>query len=119
MPPIFVSENVIAVTVKFTWMIHTSFEIMRILFHRVCAVFNTLLPTLNKTLYTSVVKFPASTSEHITKLSYYFHLQNGLHIVHLLEGQTGGSQKVPELGCEQDGEEQFIPFLGFPHRCAS
>jgi hypothetical protein len=35
--------------------------------------FHTLLPTLSKTLYTSVVKFPASTLDHITKsLFQYF-----------------------------------------------
>jgi hypothetical protein len=27
-----------------------------------------------------------------------------------LQGQTGGSQRVVDLGCEQDGEKQFITF---------
>jgi hypothetical protein len=62
----FFSGSEIAITVKFTWMIHTSFAIMGLFFHNVSIICNTLLPTLNKTLYTSVVKFPASTSEHIT-----------------------------------------------------
>jgi hypothetical protein len=31
MPPIFFSENVTAITIKFTCMIHTSFAIMRLL----------------------------------------------------------------------------------------
>jgi hypothetical protein len=60
----FFSENVITVTMKFTWMIHKSFAIMRLFFHKV-AIFNTLLPTLSTKLYTNVVEFPALTSEHI------------------------------------------------------
>jgi hypothetical protein len=65
MTPVFLSENVIAITVKFTWVIHTSFAIMRLFFHRVSIIFNTLLPLLSKMLYTGVVKFPASALEHI------------------------------------------------------
>jgi hypothetical protein len=65
MPTIFFSENIIAAIVKLMWMIHTSFTIMRLFFHRVFIIFNTLLPTLSKTLYTSVVKFPALTLENI------------------------------------------------------
>jgi phosphate/sulfate permease len=30
------------------------------------SIFNTILPALSKMLYTNVVKFPASTSQHIT-----------------------------------------------------
>jgi hypothetical protein len=59
------SENVIAVTMTFIWKIHTSFAIMRLFFRKVSVIFNTLLPVSSKTLYTNV-KFPASTSEHIT-----------------------------------------------------
>jgi hypothetical protein len=36
-----------------------------------------------------------------------------------LQGETGGSRRVPDVGCEQDGEEEFIPFLRLPHVCAS
>jgi hypothetical protein len=68
---VFFLEHVIAITVKFTWMIQISFAIMRLFFHRVIVIFNTLLPTLTKTLYTSVVKFPALTSEHIMKTLFY------------------------------------------------
>jgi hypothetical protein len=60
------SGNVIALTVKFTEMIHTSFAIIRLLFHKDSVIFNTLLATLSKILYAHVVKFPASTLGHIT-----------------------------------------------------
>jgi hypothetical protein len=30
--------------------------------------------------------------------------------VHSLQGKIGSSRRVPDLGCEQDGEEQSIPF---------
>jgi hypothetical protein len=32
MPPVFFSENLIAVNMKFTWIIHTSFAIIRLFF---------------------------------------------------------------------------------------
>jgi hypothetical protein len=65
--PIFSPENVISVTVKFTWMIHTTFAIIRLFFYKVFTIFNIILPPLSKILHTSVVKFPALTSEHIMK----------------------------------------------------
>jgi hypothetical protein len=67
MPPVFSSQNVIAITMKCAWMIHTSFAIMGLFFHKISVTFNTLLQMLSKVLYTSVVKFPASTLEHIMK----------------------------------------------------
>jgi hypothetical protein len=48
---------------KFTLKIHTTFAIMWIFSHRISVIFDTLLPTMNKTLHTSVVKFLASASE--------------------------------------------------------
>jgi hypothetical protein len=36
MPSIFFSENVIAMTAKFTWMIYKSSAIMRLFFHKFC-----------------------------------------------------------------------------------
>jgi hypothetical protein len=65
MTPNFLSENEIALRIKFIWMIRTSFAIMGLLFHKVSVIFNTLLPMLGKMLYINVAKFPARTSEHI------------------------------------------------------
>jgi hypothetical protein len=62
----FLSENVMAIRVKFTMMIHISFATMWLFFHKVSVIFNISLTTLSKMLCTSVVKFPASTLEHIT-----------------------------------------------------
>jgi hypothetical protein len=62
---IFFSQNVTAITIKFTKIIHALFAIMKLFFLKVFIIFDTLLPTLNKTLYTNVVKFPASTLEYI------------------------------------------------------
>jgi hypothetical protein len=77
-------------------MIHKSFSIMRLFFHSFPSIFNTFLLTLCKTLYTNAVKFPASTSEHVTKtFSIRCHLQNGIHVLHPFQGQTGGSRRVP------------------------
>jgi hypothetical protein len=71
-PPIFLSENVVAITMKYTWMIYSSFAITRLFFHKVTFIVYTLLPTLSETLYTSVVKFPASTLEHIKETFFQF-----------------------------------------------
>jgi hypothetical protein len=57
---------------KFTWMIRTSFAIMRLYFHKVFILFSTFLPVLSNTLYNSAVKLPASTSEHITRTFFEF-----------------------------------------------
>jgi hypothetical protein len=81
-------------------------------FCKVSIIFNTLLPVLSKTLHTNVVKFPASALKHIIKtLFQIIHLQNDVHVVYPLQGQTGGSQRVSGVDCELDGEEQSIPFL--------
>jgi hypothetical protein len=39
----FFRENVIAITMKFTWMIRTSFVIMSLFFHIVFIIFDTLV----------------------------------------------------------------------------
>jgi hypothetical protein len=50
-------------------------------------------------------------SHHKNFVSVHCHLQNGIHIVHPLHGQIGGSQIMPNLGYEQDEEEESIPFF--------
>jgi hypothetical protein len=95
---------------KFTWMICKPFTIMRQFFHKVSFISNMLLPTLIKTLYISAVKFPAST-HYENFVSIRCHLQNGIQVVHSLKGQRRGSGRVPDLGCEQKGEEESIPFF--------
>jgi hypothetical protein len=39
---IFFSENITAITMKFTWMIHTAFAVVGLFFHKVSVIFNTL-----------------------------------------------------------------------------
>jgi hypothetical protein len=68
----FFSENVTAVILTFTlWFTH----LLQLwgYFSTVSAIFNILLPTLIKTLYTNVVKFPASTHHNqITQTLFQF-----------------------------------------------
>jgi hypothetical protein len=117
--PLF-SENLIAIKMKFTRMIHTYFTTMRLFSQKVSVIFNTPLPMSSKTLYTNAAKLRASSREHHDKfVSVRCHLQNGVHVVHPLQGQTGDSRRAPALGCEQGGEEQCIPFLRLQHVCAS
>jgi hypothetical protein len=56
MPPTFFKENITAIATKFTWIIHTSFEIIRPFFHKAFVILNILLPPLSTILYTNVVK---------------------------------------------------------------
>jgi hypothetical protein len=63
--------------------------------------------------------FTSLGAHHENCVSIRCHLQNGIHVVHPLQGQTSGSKRVPDLGCEQDEEEQSISFLQLPHMCAS
>jgi hypothetical protein len=96
MPPIFFSEN--------GWMIQTSFAIMRLFFHKVFIIFNTLLQILSKTLYTSVVNILPWLNFETHHISIHCHLQNGIHIMYPSQGQTDGSHRVLDLGCEYDDE---------------
>jgi hypothetical protein len=58
-------------------------------------------------------------SHHKNFVSIRCRLQNGAHALHPLEGQTDDSRRVPDLGCEQDGQERSIRFFRLPHVCAS
>jgi hypothetical protein len=100
----FFSENVIGVTMNFTWMIRAFCAIMRLFFQNVCVIFNTLVPTLSKTLCTNLVKIPCLDyrAYHENFVSFHCHLRTSDRIVHLLQGHTGESRRVPGLGCEQD-----------------
>jgi hypothetical protein len=119
MPPIFFAENETAITMKFIWMIHISLAI-RGYFSTKSPSFSTLLPKLSKTPHTSVVKLRLDfRAHHKNFVSIHCHLQNGVHIVHPLQVQTGSTQKVPNLGCGQDGEKQSIPFFRLPQACIS
>jgi hypothetical protein len=89
-------------------MIHTPFGIMTLFFHKVSVIFNALLPTLSKTLYVQIW----STSQN--SVSVCCHVQNGVHAAQRLHAQTGVSQRAPDVGCKQDGEEQSVPFLRLP-----
>jgi hypothetical protein len=37
--------------------------------------------------------------------------------MHPLQGQVGVRRRVPDMGCEQDVEEQSIPFFRLPQVC--
>jgi hypothetical protein len=48
---------------------------------------------------------------HENFVSLRCHLENGVDVVHPLQGQTGGSQRESDVGCELDGKEESMPFL--------
>jgi hypothetical protein len=60
----------------------------------------------------SMVKFiklrrlKSITSAELCDNMQKYHVQNGFHLVHPLQGQTDDSRRVPDVGCGQDGEEQ-------------
>jgi hypothetical protein len=98
MPPFF-SENVIAIALKFIWMARTSFAIMRLFFHKVFIIFNTLLSVLSNMLHIyKCCKIPyLEFRAHHKNLVSVCYLQNGIHIVPYLQGETHGSWRVPDL----------------------
>jgi hypothetical protein len=121
-PSIFFSENVNAITMKFTWMLHYIFCNHKAIFPQIFFIFNTVFSVLNKTLCTSIVKLIPCLdfgAHHENFVSFHCHLQNGVHVLQPLQAQTVGSQRAPAVGCEQDGEERSVPFLRLPHLCAS
>jgi hypothetical protein len=102
----FFSENAVAITIKLARMIQTSLAIMKLSFHKVSVIFNTLWPTLSKTLYTSVVKHPAMTSEHITKTSFQFTVICKMAFTQcILSGPNRWLSDGASVGCGQVGEE--------------
>jgi hypothetical protein len=102
-------------------LIHMCFAIIRLFSHKVFVIFNTVLPTLSKTLYTTAVKFPASISAHITKILFQFVVICRMASTQSVPYRTKQvtSRRAPDLGCEQDGEEQSVPFLRLAHVCTS
>jgi hypothetical protein len=93
-------------------MIPASFAIMRLFFHKVSVIFN-FQHTFANVEYDAAYqccKIPCLDygAHHEKRVSIRCHLQNGVYIVHLLQDQTGSGQRVPDLGCKQDGEEESI-----------
>jgi hypothetical protein len=62
----FFSENVIAITMKFIWIIHTYFANKRLFCPQTLLHFQHTFANLGNTLYINVVKFPVLTSEHFS-----------------------------------------------------
>jgi hypothetical protein len=100
----FFPESVIATGIKFTWVTHKYFAIIRLFFHKVSVILNTLLPTLSTALCTSVnipcLDFGALDENFV---SIRCHLQNGVRELLSSLGQRDDSRRVPDPGCEQDG----------------
>jgi hypothetical protein len=71
-------------------------------------------------LYTGVVKFPASTLDHIMKTLFQFIVICKIASMYYILNRT---KQVVVRGCqiwaEQVGEEQSISFLRLPHMCTS
>jgi hypothetical protein len=112
----FFSENVIAITVELAWMIQACFPVMGLYFHKFFVIFNTLLPALDKTLYTNVVKSPASTSERIASRKLCFSsLASAKWCPHSasVTGPNRWFRRVQDLGYEQDGENSPSHFCVF------
>jgi hypothetical protein len=95
-------------TVTFTWMIYTTFAIMRLFFHKVCVIFNMLLPTLSKMLYISVLRSCHDlTAHHENFVSICSHLQSSIQLMYPLWSHAGGSQRVAEWGMGKSSPSHF------------
>jgi hypothetical protein len=88
-------------------MIHASFAIMRLFPQSLHHFQHTFANAEYDTVY-HCCKIPYFDfrAHHKTFVSTRCHLQNGIHVVYPLQSQMSGSQRVLDLGCEQDGKEQ-------------
>jgi hypothetical protein len=93
-------------------MIHTCFAIISLFFHKVC-YFQYAFVSVEEDAVNQCCKIPCLDfgTHHENFVSVCCHLENAIHLVHPLQGQAGGSRKVPYLCCEEDGEEQYILFF--------
>jgi len=93
----FFSQKVstIAVTVKLTYMMDTSFTHFGLFFHKVSLIINTLFTTFCETLYARHVKFFAEASELFMYTVSASHPQNGVLGFH-----SSGGQKMVVTGCK-------------------
>jgi hypothetical protein len=63
MPPIFFSESIITIIVKFAYTMGSSFIKLRLFCHKVCFIINTFFPPLHEMLYASSVELFTEVSE--------------------------------------------------------
>ena len=73
---------------KFTSIMHTSYTKMRLFFHQVSFIINTLFPSLRQTLYADGVKLSAAASK------LFAHAVLQLCVVHKLMLSDGMLQEV-------------------------
>jgi hypothetical protein len=98
-PPIFLSETIITIVIKFTYIIGTVFINLRLFFHKFSFIINTLFPPLQETLYAGRVKLFAEASKLFAHaLSARRLPQNGLILVHPSGGQKDGRRRVLKKG---------------------
>jgi hypothetical protein len=64
-PPLFFSESMITIVVKFTYIMGTSFTKFRLFVHKV-SIISTLYPRLHETLYAGHVELTAEVPEPFT-----------------------------------------------------
>jgi hypothetical protein len=62
-PLIFVSEITITITIKFTYITDTQFTKLRLFFHKVSFIINTVFPPLHEMLYADHGKLFAEASK--------------------------------------------------------
>jgi hypothetical protein len=107
-------------TVKFTWVI-LHFCNYKCIFPQDIRHFLHTLANLELYVVHWCCKIPCLDfgAHHKNFVSSRCHLQSRVRVVHSLQGQKGGSRWVPDLGCEQDAEEQSTPFTRLPQVCSS
>ena len=107
------------ITMKFTYIMGTSFTKLRLYFHEVSFIIHTLstfvwdaVCWLHNTLCRSVDSF------HACCVSAQLHLLNDVLRLHPSGGQKYGSRKVLHQGRREEEGEQSIPLLEMPLYCA-
>jgi hypothetical protein len=107
------SETVITVVMKFTYIMGTSFTKLRLFFHKVLFIINTLFQPLCEVLYTSHIKLFAEASKLFTHAVFQLiviHKMASLEYM-LRGGHKDGSGRVLNLDLWRMGENS-------PPRCS-
>lgn len=95
------SESMISVAIKFTYGMGTSLTKLRLFFHKVSFIINTLSPLLHEMLYAGRMKFFAEASE-LFPLAVFQPViihkkKKSILGVHPSVGQEDGSQRLSQL----------------------
>lgn len=110
MPPVFSSETILTVVMKFTHFVGTSFTKLSLFFHRVFFITNTLFVPLHGMLNARCANLPV---ELLVLFTHSVLLLIVIYKWRPSRGQNDGSQTVLNQDCMEDEAEQSTALLQY------